>query len=181
MICREHEFFKDIKIIDHDRPEDERGYFLKVYNEEIYREIGIKTQIRESFYSQSHKNVIRGMHFQTPPYGQTKVVHVLSGSVEDVIVDLRRGSRTYQQHIQITLSGNKPQSVYIPEGFAHGFKTLEDGTVMEYFVSEGYHKENDCGIRWNSIGYDWKIEAPVISSRDRAFPNMKDYDSPFFV
>ncbi len=179
MDCREHEVFRDIKIIDNYRVVDERGDFIKIYNKELYRGFGIKTEIKEVFYSVSNRNVIRGMHFQTPPYGQDKIVHVLSGSVEDVIVDLRKGSRTYQQHIHIKLLADKPQSIYIPEGFAHGFRALEDYTVMEYLVSCGYHKENDCGIRWDSIGYDWQVEHAVISERDRSFPAMGDYHTMF--
>lgn len=179
MTVREHEIIKEIKMIDNFNADDERGEFVKIYNDDAFNDCGIQMQIQEIFYSVSHKNVIRGMHFQTPPYDHDKLVHIIAGSVKDVIVDLRKDSPTYQQSICIELSAEKKQAVYIPSGFAHGFLCLEDNTVMMYMVSEGYAAAHDAGIRWNSIDMDWNVENPIISKRDSKFVSLKEYPSPF--
>lgn len=179
MMIREHEVIKDIKIIENFRADDHRGSFVKIYNDQSYEENGIKMPIQEIFYSVSQKNVIRGMHFQTPPHNHDKLVHVIAGRVMDAIVDLRKGSPTYQKCISIMLQGDTRQAVYIPSGFAHGFLSLEDNTVMMYMVSRGYAAECDMGIRWDSVGMQWNVEKPIISDRDSQFSAMQEYESPF--
>lgn len=179
MKVKEHEDIKDIKIIDNFNAGDNRGEFVKIYNDDVFNDCGIQMQIQEIFYSVSHKNVIRGMHFQIPPYDHDKLVHIIAGSVKDVIVDLRKESATYQKSICIELNAGKKQAVYIPRGFAHGFMSLEDNTVMMYMVSEGYSATHDAGIRWNSIDMDWDAENPVLSKRDSEFSSLKEYQSPF--
>lgn len=169
----------DIKIIENFYAADERGSFTKIFNSELYESFHINTEIREEFYSISAKNAIRGIHFQTPPNGHDKLVHVIKGSVLDVAVDLRKSSKYYKKYVMLFLKGEKPQTVYIPQGFAHGFKSLEEGTIMLYNVSAGYVKEADAGIRWDSIGLDWGVEAPVVSERDKSFPTLEEFESPF--
>ncbi len=178
-MIREHELIKDIKIIENFQADDRRGSFVKIYNDESYASDRIVMPIREIFYSVSQKNVIRGMHFQTPPHDHDKLVHVIAGRVVDVIVDLRKDSPTYHKCISIMLQGNTKQAVYIPSGFAHGFLSLEDNTVMMYMVSQGYAAECDMGIRWDSVGMQWNVENPIISDRDNHFVSMQEYESPF--
>lgn len=164
-----NDILKDIKIVENFCAKDTRGYFTKIYNEDIYENMGIKMDLKEVFYSVSDKNVIRGMHYQEEPYGQDKFVHVLSGAAIDVIMDIRKNSSTYGRVIGIPLDGNDKKQIYIPKGFAHGFKALEDNTVLIYEVSCGYNREADKGIRWDSINFDWAIDNPIISERDSAF------------
>lgn len=158
---------------------DIRGAFIKIFNREDFQYMNIDMQYAETYYSISKKDTIRGMHFQVPPYEHNKLIHVIHGSVIDVIIDLRKNSPTYKQFISIQLTGNKPKAIYIPKGFAHGFKTLEDNTLMLYNVSSIYKKEYDKGIRWDSIGYNWNTEDPIISEKDRNFNTLEEFESPF--
>lgn len=174
-----HEVFPDIKIIDNFWAEDTRGKFIKVFNDDEFRKNGIRFNMKETYYSYSGKNVIRGMHFQLPPYEHEKILHVLSGSVLDVIVDLRKDSPFFKKCIKIPLSARKPQAIYIPKGFAHGFLSKEDNTVMLYYVSSCYHKDADSGIKWDTIGIEWETENPIISSRDSSFISLEEFVSPF--
>lgn len=171
--------FPGVYIIDNFYQYDIRGNFIKLYNEDQFQELGIDMQLKEIYYSTSQKDVIRGMHFQLPPHEHAKIVHVLKGSVTDVLVDLRRESPHYQKVLEIPLTGNKPRSVFIPKGIAHGFKALENDTVMIYQVTSGYSPAHDMGIAWGSIGYDWQITDPIISERDAGFITLKEFESPF--
>jgi dTDP-4-dehydrorhamnose 3,5-epimerase len=168
-----------IKIIENFYAFDIRGGFIKIFNEDTFNELGVKMDFAETYYSISHKDTIRGMHFQMPPFEHDKLIHVIKGSVVDIVLDLRKDSPTFKQYTEIKLTGNKPKSIYIPKGFAHGFKALEDNTIMLYNVSSGYSSEHDCGIRWDSIGYDWAVEEPIISERDRTFASLDEFKSPF--
>lgn len=172
-------FIKDVYIIKNFKNNDYRGSFEKIFNNNMFKDKGLNTNIKEVYYSISQKNVIRGMHFQTPPYNHDKIVKVLKGNVIDVIVDLRKTSSTYGKVIEYQLNSNNNESIYIPTGCAHGFKTLEDDTIMLYLVSSEYNKEHDDGIRWDSIEYDWNIENPNVSERDENFIEFKDFISPF--
>ena len=170
---------KGLKIIKNFYAADDRGSFTKLYNNELFDKLGLEFAIREQYYSVSDKDVVRGMHFQTPPHDHHKLVHVIKGSVMDVVLDLRKSSETYGKAKSFLLNANEPVSLYIPKGFAHGFRSLEDGTIMLYNVSTGYAKDNDCGIKWDTIGFDWGITDPVISARDSAFPSLDEFVSPF--
>lgn len=174
-----HEIFSDIKIINNFSAIDYRGEFTKIYNENEFIAENIQMKVKEIFYSVSHKNVIRGMHFQIPPYAHDKLIHVISGRVKDVIVDLRKNSENYLKYIELELSGENKQAIYIPKGFAHGFQCLEENTVMMYMVSEGYVPDSDAGIRWDSFGMDWKTDNPIISEKDNNLPKIEEYNSPF--
>lgn len=171
--------FEEVKIIENSYAYDIRGNFIKLFNQEEFIRLGLHTDFKETYYSTSQKDVIRGMHFQLPPYEHDKLIHVISGSVVDVILDLRKNSSTYKQCIAIHLTGNRPRSIYIPKGFAHGFKSLENNTIMLYQVTTGYQPNCDSGIAYDSIGYDWGIEDPILSERDQHFVTLKEFSSPF--
>lgn len=158
--------------------DDNRGGFTKSFEKDIYKEAGIEFQLNETFASRSMKNVIRGLHFQTNN-PQAKLVSVVAGAVWDVIVDLRTDSPTFKQWIAHELSVDNHLSFYIPRGFAHGFASLKDGTVMLYQCDGKYDKETDTGIRFDDpdIGIKWPVDECVAihSSRDLLFQNLEDY------
>lgn len=168
-----------LKLIKNFFAADARGSFTKLYNEDAFRDAGLELDIAEQYYSVSDKDVIRGMHFQTPPYDHNKLVCVISGSVTDVVVDLRKESKTYGKAASFILKGDEPYSLYIPKGMAHGFRSMEDGTVMLYNVTTVYARDCDGGVRWDSIGYDWQVSAPIMSERDKTFPTLDEFVSPF--
>ncbi len=159
--------------------EDVRGTFVKTYSESLFRKSGIDFTLRESYFSFSKKDVIRGMHFQLPPHQHSKIVFCPEGAILDVIVDLRKDSLTYQQFFAHELSADNHKAVFIPEGFAHGFKSLTDNSLTCYLVSSEYNKTHDTGIRYDSIGFDWDVKAPVLSARDLSFAAMGEFDSVF--
>lgn len=170
---------KDLKIIEFDNHPDNRGNFIKAYNEDLFKQFHLNFDIKEIFYSISNKDVIRGMHFQIPPFAQDKIVHVQNGEVIDVVLDLRKDSPSYMKCQSFNLQSSIPRALFIPKGVAHGFKSLHNGTIMIYMVSEGYVSEYDKGILFSSIDYDWKIENPIISERDRNLPKLSDFETPF--
>jgi dTDP-4-dehydrorhamnose 3,5-epimerase len=159
--------------------QDARGTFVKTFHETTLRNAGIEFKLQESYFSMSKKDVIRGMHFQTPPHHHAKVVFCPQGAILDVIVDLRRSSPTYGQHYATELSAANNKAYYIPEGFAHGFKSLTDDAITYYLVTSEYSQPNDTGIRYDSIGFDWGVKEPIISARDLSFISLKEFDSPF--
>ncbi len=158
---------------------DDRGLFVKTFHDTILRDAGISFSLKESYFSISNKDVIRGMHFQLPHHQHSKIVFCPKGAILDVIVDLRRGSATYGQHHAEVLSAENHKAYFIPEGFAHGFKAITDDALTYYLVSSEYHKESDTGIRWDSFGYDWQSESPVISARDRSFEGLETFQTHF--
>ncbi len=158
---------------------DERGLFVKTFHETMFREAGIGFTLRESYFSHSVKDVIRGMHFQLPPYQHSKIVFCPQGAILDVIVDLRKESPTYGQYDARELSSANHKAFYMPEGFAHGFKSLTDDAITYYLVSSEYNREHDTGIRYDSFGLDWEVPSPVMSPRDRSFIALEDFESPF--
>jgi len=158
---------------------DIRGSFQKLFNKEFFIENGLDSDFCEFYYSVNKKGVIRGMHFQIPPHDHTKLVYVSNGKILDVVVDLRKESPNYKKYIVIRLTGNRPRSLYIPKGFAHGFQCLENNTIMLYQVTTGYQPNCDSGIAYDSIGYDWKVEDPILSERDQHFITLQEFESPF--
>lgn len=159
--------------------EDGRGAFIKTFHQSALQAAGIDFNLKESYYSFSKKDVIRGMHFQLPPHQHAKIVFCPVGEILDVALDLRRNSPTYGQHLATKLSRENHQALYIPEGFAHGFKALTDGAMTYYLVSSGYHPASDTGIRFDSFGMDWQVTAPVMSERDKGFVTFQEFESPF--
>ncbi|MGB1032556.1 MAG: dTDP-4-dehydrorhamnose 3,5-epimerase [Flavobacteriales bacterium] len=161
---------------------DERGYFMESFHEERFTEL---TEIKHSFKqdneSFSSKGVLRGLHFQVPPKAQAKLVRVASGSVMDVIVDLRTSSPTFGQHLKVMLSGENKHQLYIPEGFAHGFLTLQDNTLFCYKCSEFYHSESEKSLKWDDpdLLIDWDYSDPIVSTKDQNAGLLADFNSPF--
>jgi dTDP-4-dehydrorhamnose 3,5-epimerase len=156
-----------------------RGSFVKTFHETSLAKVGVEFTLRESYFSFSNKDVIRGMHFQLPPHQHSKIVFCPHGAILDVIIDLRKNSPTYRQYFANELSGENHMGLYIPEGFAHGFKALTDDALTYYLVSSEYNTAHDAGIRFDSIGFDWGISNPTLSARDLSFAAMDDFNSPF--
>lgn len=158
---------------------DNRGGFQKLFNYDFFKENGLDYEFKEFYYSVNKANVVRGMHFQTPPFDHTKVVYVSKGRIKDVVVDIRKNSKTYGKCFSIELDDQKGQYLYIPKGYAHGYVSLEDDSIVNYAQTTCYAKGNDCGIDATSIGFDWGIENPIRSGRDLTFEKLNDFDSPF--
>lgn len=163
---------------------DARGSFVKTFHRETFSGLGLRTDWAEQFYSHSRRNVLRGLHFQTPPHHHAKLVYCPEGEVLDVAVDLRVGSPAYGRHVAMRLSGTTGNMFYLPSGLAHGFLSLSEQALMVYNVTSVHAPSHDAGIRWDSAGIDWarnevQAEAPLISLRDGAFPALADFASPF--
>ncbi len=153
---------------------DSRGYFFESYNEKVFSEAGIHTRFVQDNQSRSAYGVIRGLHYQLDPHAQTKLVRVLSGSILDVVVDLRKGSPSYGKLLSIELSAENKIQLLIPKGFAHGFSVLSETAEVLYKCDSFYHKESEAGIIYNdpSLDIDWKIPAAemIISEKDLKNP-----------
>ena len=162
--------------------EDSRGYFFESYNLDKFAQAGISAKFVQDNESKSQKNVLRGLHFQKPPFAQGKLVRVMKGSVLDVAVDLRKGSPTYGKWASIVLRENNKFMYWIPEGMAHGFLTLEDHTVFFYKCTNLYSKESEGSILWNDpdLAIDWgSLDSPILSEKDKISPLFRDFESPF--
>lgn len=173
---------QDLLIIKPQVFEDERGYFFESYNKDKFAAHGVDVQFVQDNESRSMKDVLRGLHFQKPPFAQGKLVRVMRGSVLDVAVDLRKKSPTYGKWASIVLSDKNKWMYWIPAGFAHGFLTLEDNTVFFYKCTNVYNKQSEGSIRWNDpdLGINWgNIENPVLSDKDKISPLFRDFESPF--
>ena len=156
---------------------DIRGSFNKPYNLDFFNQNNILESPEEFFFSISTKNVIRGMHFQIPPFDSYKIVSCINGEILDVVLDLRLSSKTFGKSFSIKL--NNKQSIFIPKGFAHGFLSLEENTIVTYLQSKVYNKETDKGIYYNSFGFNWNIVNPIINSRDEHLIDFNSFISPF--
>jgi dTDP-4-dehydrorhamnose 3,5-epimerase len=158
---------------------DERGYFVKTFYAPEFADLNLEHNFVEEYYSSSHLGVIRGMHFQLPPHDHAKLVYCISGSVMDVIIDLRIGSPTFKQLFSTYLNAENAKMLYVPRGFAHGFEALKNKTVMVYKVTSTYTPEHDGGIRFDSIDTQWSTQNPTISTRDLTFPTLDQFKSRF--
>lgn len=162
--------------------EDNRGYFYESYNFDTFKSLGIKESFLQDNQSLStQKGVLRGLHFQNEPFAQAKLVRVVTGSVLDVVVDIRKESPTYGHHFGITLTGQNKTQLYIPRGFAHGFLTLENNSLFNYKCSNIYNKDSEDGILWNDtdLGIDWGIKDPILSEKDTLNQRFSDFNSKF--
>ena len=159
--------------------DDARGRFVKVFHENAFAAQGLETAFVEEYYSVSHKNVIRGLHFQLPPMDHVKLVYCVQGEVLDAVVDLRVGSPTFGRHALFELSAAKANSVYIPKGMAHGFCVLSAQAIMVYKVGSVHAPAHDAGVRWDSAGIPWPTTDPVVSERDASFAPLAKFTSPF--
>jgi len=173
------EIFSGAKLLALPNSTDTRGTFVKAFHESTLKKEGIEFTLRESYFSFSKRDVIRGMHFQLPPFDHSKIVFCPQGAIMDVIVDLRKESPTFKQFFTHELSGENHKALYIPDGFAHGFKSLTEDALTYYLVSTEYNKEHDTGIRYDSIGLDWGVTEPILSARDLSFVGLYEFDSPF--
>lgn len=174
-----------VRLIEPKRFGDDRGWFTEVYSEKTFSDIGIDVRFVQDNHSLSRPAfTLRGMHFQTPPEGQVKLVRCIRGRIFDVAVDVRRGSPTYGRWVGAELSAENGRQLYIPIGFAHAFLTLEADCEVTYKVSSFYAPANDGGIRWDDpdVGIDWPIPAgaePLLSPKDVKLPRLAEFDSPF--
>ncbi len=160
---------------------DERGYFLETFSRNKYNEVLADFNFVQDNLSLSSKGVLRGLHFQKPPFDQGKLVQVIKGSVLDVTVDIRKNSPTYGEHLSIILSEKEKNQIWIPPGFAHGFCALEDNTIFSYKCTNYYSPENESTILWNDelLNIDWAIENPTISEKDKKGIKFENFVSPF--
>lgn len=161
--------------------EDNRGYFFESFRLSLLREAGYQGDFVQDNESKSNRGVIRGLHLQKPPYGQDKLLRVVKGAIYDVAVDVRKASPTYGQYVGLELNEHNKLSLFIPQGFAHGFCCLEDDTIVQYKCSNYYHKESEMGVIWNdpSINIAWPLKPDNLSEKDLAYPNLARFDSPF--
>lgn len=159
--------------------EDTRGRFIKTFHKPTFLDQGLESPEAEEYYTTSDANVLRGLHFQTPPMDHVKLVYCVSGRVLDVVLDIRLGSPTYGKHVTLELSHEQANMIYIPRGIAHGFCVLEGPATMVYRASEVYSCNHDKGVLWHSAGISWPTQNPVISDRDREFPEFAAFESPF--
>ena len=173
----------DVFIIEPSVFGDNRGYFLESYNKMKFEEVVGKASFVQDNESKSTKNVLRGLHFQKPPFEQAKLVRCIEGKVLDVAVDIRKNSKTYGQHIAVLLSGDNKRQLYVPRGFAHGFLVLSDTATFAYKVDNTYAPEFDAGIRWNDneLNIQWNIKDSevMISAKDAELPFLSEFESPF--
>ena len=171
----------DLKLIVPRIFADNRGYFFESYRKDSFLEQVGDVSFCQDNESQSGKHILRGLHFQQPPYAQDKLVQVIKGAVLDVAVDIRKNSKTYGQHVSAILSEQNKHQLFIPKGFAHGFLTLEDHTIFQYKCSDYYNKESEGGLAWDDpdLDIDWKIANPVLSEKDLVNPSFKSFESPF--
>lgn len=164
---------------------DARGYFFESFSKRVFDELVRPVDFVQDNESKSVKGVIRGLHFQKPPYAQSKLVRCIKGRVLDVAVDIRRGSRTYGKHVAVELSEDNHRQLFIPRGFAHGFAVLSDIAVFQYKCDNYYHPEAEGGVSIadKSLGIDWKIDAEeaILSAKDTKQPMMSDFISPFHI
>ena len=161
---------------------DERGYFYESFNEKVFESLaGIKVNFNQDNQSYSSKGTLRGLHFQIPPKAQAKLVSALKGEILDIAVDIRKNSLTYGKWISQILSENNHKSLYIPEGFAHGFCVLSEKASVLYKVSQEFSSEHERGINWcdSDLKIPWSIEKPIISKKDSVLPFLKNIDSYF--
>lgn len=159
-----------VYIIEPDVYGDSRGWFMESYNEEKFRQLGIDTVFHQDNHSYTaKKGTVRGLHFQTEPMAQTKLLRCIRGEITDVAVDLRKGSPTYLKWISAVLNEENKRFIYLPKGFAHGFLTMTDNVGVQYKVDNLYSREHDMSVAWNdtSICVDWGIYNPILSEKDR--------------
>ncbi len=147
---------------------DARGYFFESYNESLFKNAGLNLNFVQDNQSLSQRGVLRGLHFQNNPFAQGKLVRVITGSVYDVAVDIRKDSPTYGKWYGVELNETNKWMIYIPEGFAHGFSTLQDNTIFSYKCTNFYNKDSEGCVLWNDkdLAIDWKLENPLLSEKD---------------
>jgi dTDP-4-dehydrorhamnose 3,5-epimerase len=173
----------DVYIIEPSVFVDNRGYFSESFNLEKFEENICTIKFVQDNESKSSKGILRGLHFQKPPFEQAKLVRCIEGKVIDVAVDIRKGSSTYGKHVAIELTGDNKRQLFVPRGFAHGFLVLSDTATFAYKVDNTYAPEFDAGIRWNDkeLNIQWGMEdiEVMISAKDAELPFLSEFESPF--
>ena len=172
-------FIEDLLIIEPQLFKDERGFFYESYNK---NNLDIDIDFVQDNESKSYKGVIRGLHFQAPPFEQTKLVRCVSGNILDVAVDLRTNSKTYGKFFSIELSSENNKQLFVPKGFAHGFQVLSETAIVNYKVDNFYNPKSDSGIIWNDkdLSIDWNLDLkPILSKKDLKLISFKELKSPF--
>lgn len=169
-------------LIDNRVFKDERGLFFESFNQQKFESIiEKKVNFVQDNVSISNKNVVRGLHFQKPPFAQGKLVQVLNGSVIDIAVDLRKESTTYGQHISVELSAANNKMFWVPEGFAHGFVALEEHTIFSYKCTNYYDANSEEALLWNDkdLGINWGVDTAILSEKDQISQSFNSFNSPF--
>lgn len=158
---------------------DERGTFTKVMHAPTFAEHGLRTDFAEQFFTSSHRHVLRGMHCQLPPHAHAKLVCCVAGRILDVVIDLRKASPSFGRCLALELSADNGLALYLPAGCAHGFLTLSESAITLYAVTSAYVPACDGGVHWKSIGFDWPLDEPIVSARDRELPALSAFANPF--
>ena len=174
-------FIEDLLIIEPQLFKDNRGFFYESYNKNNLDKI-INIAFVQDNESKSNKGVIRGLHFQAPPFEQTKLVRCISGNILDVALDLRTSSKTYGKFFSIELSSENNKQLFVPKGFAHGFQVLSETAIVNYKVDNFYNPKSDSGIIWNDkdLSIDWNLDLkPILSKKDLKLISFKELKSPF--
>jgi len=162
-------------VIEPERRADERGFFARTFCRQEFEEHGLNPEVVQCNVSfNKHKGTLRGMHYQAAPFAEAKLVRCTSGSIYDVIIDLRPASATFKEYFAVELSGKNRRMLYIPEDFAHGFQTLQADTEVFYQMAQGYSTEHARGVRWNdpAFGIEWPKDERIIIERDRNYPDF---------
>jgi len=161
--------------------EDDRGYFFESWSKDSFLKVGLDLDFVQDNQSLSQKGVLRGLHFQNPPFAQGKLVRVIKGAVVDVAVDIRKNSPTYGQHFAVELSEENKTVFWIPPGFAHGFVTLKDDTIFTYKCTGVYNKESEGALIWNDedLNIDWRVVNPLVSDKDMVAGNFNNFTTQF--
>lgn len=176
-------FIKDLVVLIPAVFEDERGYFFEAYNKSKLEDLGVKIDFVQDNQSFSKKGTLRGLHYQNPPFAQTKLVRVLEGEIMDVVVDLRKDSSTFGQHFGIVLSAENKKQLLVPQGFAHGFSVLSETAVVLYKCDQYYNKESEGGIRYDdvtlNINWGMDLKEAIVSEKDLVLPDFENCNSQF--
>ena len=172
---------QDLFIIQPKVFEDDRGYFYESYNKAEFEKAGITSEFVQDNQSLSQKDVLRGLHFQNPPFAQGKLVRAIKGSILDVALDIRKNSKTYGQHFDIILNETNKTMLWIPPGFAHGFLTLENETIFSYKCTNVYNRSSEDCILWNdtTLCIKWRISNPLLSEKDKTGKLFTNFESLF--
>ena len=166
-------------VVEFPKFSDHRGSLVKAIRRSAFEAHGLRSDFAEVFYTTSEKNVLRGMHFQTPPSDHAKLVYCLAGSILDVALDLRAGSPTFGEHEVYELTSDANNAIYLPSGIAHGFYVEEAPSVVAYHVTTEHDPARDAGVHWDSFGAVWPGEKPIVSARDSGFLTLAEFETPF--
>lgn len=176
-------FIKDLVLLIPAVFEDERGYFFEAYNKSKLEDLGVQIDFVQDNQSFSKKGTLRGLHYQNPPFAQTKLVRVLEGEIMDVVVDLRKDSPTFGKHFEIVLSSENKKQILVPQGFAHGFSVLSETAVVLYKCDQYYNKESEGGVRYDDVNLniDWGMDLSeaIVSEKDVLLPDFSNCNSQF--